>query len=635
MSSQKNQRKNQRISFLTKVISLVVSLLVCSMFAGIFPVIAQVPGTAWLASDALGRVTGQDDPAEKENRHVGLFYFLWHGEDNAKCHWNEGPYDLSKLLRALPPEEQDNPETSTSDLWGEPSVNYYWGEPLFGYYSVHDPWILRRHLQLFIEAGVDFLFFDTSNAETFPDAYIPLCEMLKELQAEGESVPKVTFMLNLDTNRCAEELWKNVYGNGKYDDLLLYVDGKPLLYGDPDQIESEEIKEHLTFRRAHWPNVLSDSQDAWHWEAAYPQPYSWTISPDIPEQVNVSVAQNLHRSDELSGAYVSDMSSGLARGRSYRVGGDGPMDNDTPYYSEELSGQGINFAQQWERALELDPPYVMITGWNELFAGRQSRGEDRWVFVDEFSPEYSRDIEPMRGALLDNYYLQMIDGIRRYKGAPAIPVAGPKKTMAPGDFSAWNQVAPELRDHLRETAPRDFAGCASLRYKNNSGRNDIALVKAARDDQAFYFYVQTVDPITPNRPDGLCILLDTDGDLTNGFIGGDYLIGRSYQEDSVSCEKSLGGWQWKSAGSVSYWLAGNEIVCRVPYEVIGLDAKNASFETIAFKVLDNLEDPDGQICVLSTGEELRHGEGVTPAALYTNGDVAPESRFFFRLKDAE
>ena len=621
-------QKNRGTSLFPKV----VCSLFCLMFFGALGAMAQVPGTAWVAADALGRVTGRDDPAQKQNRQVGLFYFLWHGEENAKCHWGEGPYDLSKLLAALPPQQRENPETSTSDLWGDPSVNYYWGEPLFGYYSVHDPWILRRHMQLFIDAGVDFLFFDTSNAETFPDAYIPLCETLKALQDEGEKVPKITFMLNLDTNRCAEELWNNVYGSGKYDDLLLYVDGKPLLYGDPEQIESEQIKERLTFRRAHWPNNLVNSQDAWHWEAAYPQPYSWTIAPDIPEQVNVSVAQNLHRSGTLDGAYVSDMSSGLARGRSFRVGGDGPMEDDTPYFSEALSGEGINFAQQWERALELDPPYVMITGWNELFAPRQGRGEGRSVFVDEFSPEYSRDIEPMRGALLDNYYLQMIDGIRRYKGAPEVPAACAKRTMVLGDFAAWNQVTPELRDHLGETIPRDFAGCASLRYENNSGRNDIALVKAARDEEAFYFCVRTAAPITPERPDGLCLLIDVDGDLTNGFIGGDYLIGRSYQEDSASCEYSEQGWQWKNAGSVSYRLDGSEMVWRVPYQTIGLGA-DASFDKIAFKVLDNLEDPDGQVCVLSTGEKIVGDGQVTPATLYTTGDVAPESRFFFRLKE--
>ncbi|MBQ2683483.1 MAG: hypothetical protein IJG02_06375 [Thermoguttaceae bacterium] len=610
----------------------IVPLLFC-WWLGTLIASAQVPGTAWPAADALGRVTGRDIPAQKQNRQVGIFYFLWVDESIEKCHWTEGPYDLSKLIPALPPDERVYPERADSDLWAEGPGYYFWGEPLFGYYSIHDPWIIRRHLQLFIDAGIDFLFFDTTNAETYPEAYLRLCETLKELQAEGEPVPKITFMINTKADQTAEKLWNEIYGTGKYDDLLFQVDGKPLLIGDPAQISNEQIKERLTLRRPHWPTKMVDTRDAWQWEAAYPQTYGWTASSDVPEEVNVSPAQNVHRSDTLKWAYAVDMSGGLARGRSYRVGPAGPMQNDTPYRSEELTDLGINFAQQWERALQLDPPYVTITGWNEWIAGRWPRDDGRMVFIDQFNREYSRDIEPMRGGHLDNYYLQMIDGIRRYKGAPEVPAAGRRRTMDEGDFAAWGEVTPELRDHRGETIPRDFPGCASLRYKNNSGRNDIAIVKAARDEKAFYFYAQTADAITPERPDGLCLLLEVDGDLTDGFIGGDYLIGRSYGEETASCEHSDEGWRWSGAGTVSYWLAANEIVWRVPYETIGLGT-DATFESIAFKVLDNLEDPDGQICVLSTGEEVKSGELVTPAALYTTGDAAPESRFFFRLREA-
>ena len=38
------------------------------------------------------------------------------------------------------------------------------------------------------------------------------------------------------------------------------------------------------------------------------------------------------------------------------------------------------------------------------------------MFVDEFDQEHSRDIEPMKGGHGDNYYYQMVDYIRRYKG---------------------------------------------------------------------------------------------------------------------------------------------------------------------------------------------------------------------------
>ena len=33
---------------------------------------------------------------------------------------------------------------------------------------------------------------------------------------------------------------------------------------------------------------------------------------------------------------------------------------------------GLNFQEQWKRAFALDPPVVMVTGWNEWIAGRFS-----------------------------------------------------------------------------------------------------------------------------------------------------------------------------------------------------------------------------------------------------------------------
>ena len=62
-------------------------------------------------------------------------------------------------------------------------------------------------------------------------------------------------------------------------------------------------------------------------------------------------------------------------------------------------------------------------------------------------------------------------------------------------------------------------------------------------------------------------------------------------------------------------IENNEIMIAVPYKALGMSAQDASFNRISFKWLDNL-----------TGT-------VTPADLYTTGDVAPESRFFFQATE--
>ena len=211
---------------------------------------------------------------------------------------------------------------------------------------------------------------------------------------------------------------------------------------------------------------------AWHWEATYPQPYGYTDDPNRPEQVNVSVAQNLRAAD----GQVTNMSDGDARGRSFH---DGKQDT-TP----GAVNHGHNFQEQWKRAFELAPPFVMVTGWNEWIAGRWGNPKGPITFVDQFTQEYSRDIEPMKGGHGDNYYWQLVANVRRYKGVPPLPKASAPVTIRlEGGFEQWKDVGPEFRDHVGETLPRDFDGAAGLHYTNRTGRNDLVACKVARDAQ--------------------------------------------------------------------------------------------------------------------------------------------------------
>jgi len=572
---------------------------------------AQSSGVPWPASDALGRIVDTADGTGtiRQNKTVGIFYFLWLSEPGTKAPWQDGPYDVSKILEQLPEEERKNPELSKSELWAPPeSAAYFWGEPLFGYYSMKDPWVLRKHMQLLADAGVDFIIFDTTNFLTYPETVRALCKVMKQIRAEGGKTPQMTFMVNTRAGETAEKLWNEVYGTGLYDELLFPLEGKPLLVCDPAQVTNPEIQEKLTLRRAHWPTEMVNTEKAWHWEAAYPQPYGWSTDPNKAEQVNVSVAQNLSR---MPDAHVADMSSGMARGRSFC---NGKIEEDL------ATDEGRNFAEQWKRAYELDPDVVMVTGWNEWIAGRWERGDGRSVFVDQFNREYSRDIEPMKGGHLDNYYMQMINGIRHYKGTLPLPKAPARRGIdISGDFGQWNDIDVCLEDHLGETIKRDYPGEGLTHYVNETGRNDLVAVKAVRDEKGFCFYLKTRDEIKPENLSGLCLLLNTDQNLNTGFIGGDVLIGKVYDGTNATLEKFDGEnteqWKWKNAGKVAYKTEKNELMIAVPYEVLGLTGENATFDHISFKWLDNF------------------GGEMTPSDLYTTGDVAPESRFFFQLTE--
>ena len=174
----------------------------------------------------------------------------------------------------------------------------------------------------------------------------------------------------------------------------------------------------------------------WPWVAHYPQCIGWD-QPGVAEQVPVAVGQH-----PLSGI-----------GRSFHDGQEPPTDE---YDVTPFTPQGLHFAEQWKRALEVDPEFVFVTGWNEWTAGAVECDDPsyealqaKWsffpgaklgkaakplkvgdiYFIDQYNQEFSRDIEPMRGGHTDNYYYQLVDGIRRYKGARPLPPTSAPKTI--------------------------------------------------------------------------------------------------------------------------------------------------------------------------------------------------------------
>ncbi len=562
---------------------------------------SPIPGTPWPATDGLGRSLPLADEVgpPRADRFVGIFYFLWHSAPAGKSpHW-DGPYDIARILQREP-DALSNPD---SPLWGRVGQYHYWGEPLYGYYRSDDPWVLRRHAQALADAGVDTLIFDTTNAATYSETYMALCKVFQQVREAGGRTPQITFMVNTKAGESAARIYRDLYQKGLYRDLWFRWLGKPLMICDPAKA-SPELQEFFTLRRAHWPFTMVDTEKAWHWEATYPQPYGYVDDPAKPEQVNVSVAQNLRRSD----GKVTNMSEGNARGRSFHSG-----------RFDEAPGAvdfGHNFQEQWQRVFELEPPFVMITGWNEWIAGRWQRPGQPIVFVDQYDQEHSRDIEFARVGHLDNYYWQMISNIRRYKGAAELPAASEPKTIdIQSGFEQWEEVAPEFRDHVGETMPRDHAGVAGLHYVNRSGRNDLVTCKVTHDSKNVYFYLRTAAPIQLGpTPQGLWLLIDSDRKQETGWQGYDLVVGRHIDPDGRPwIERNSGGWQWDKVAPVVPRLEGSELHLALPRSSLG-ENSDASFD---FKWVDNGQTP---------GDVLD---------FYLSGDVAPEGRFRFRYRGDE
>ena len=481
---------------------------------------------SWNAVDDFGRLVS--DPADarplRPEKKVGLFYFLWFEDstsipvDKNRPADSPAPYNITAIQRRDP-----NP-TQKDDLLADNGQMHYWGEPLFGYYDARDPYVIRRHMQLIADAGVDVLLFDVTNVATYPDVYLPLCDVLLDLRAQGFSAPQISFITNTNIPTTVKNLWREFYSQERYKSLFFEWKGKPLLVANPSEVP-EEYRDFFTLRAAYWPTRgPHNSHNEWRWVDAYPQPYSWDESPDKAEEIVVSTAQNVSRDQ---GAHDVWMSERIGRGRSFVYGAE---------KQRFAPDEGLNFAQQWTRVDDLDPEFVLVTGWNEWIAGRWriDWAGNRWTFVDQFNQEYSRDVEPARGLHLDAYYLQTIAGIRRFKGAARETRKAPRLTVAEAnDFAAWSKVEPTLRDYRGDASKREFDGKGGTRYVNASGRNDLTVAKVARADDRVYFYLESAAPIEASGLAGLRLALDLDDDLSTGWRGADLLIGDVYRSDGT------------------------------------------------------------------------------------------------------
>ncbi len=564
---------------------------------------AQTPvcmGTPWPAMDGLGRALPLPEEVgpPKPGKFVGIFYFM------NLAQWppfEKGPFDVSKILKE-DPEAIKKPD---SPLWGPEGSPHFWGEPLFGYYHAEDPWVLRRHANLLADAGIDTLIFDTTNRVTFRNVYMKLCEVFSQVRKEGGQTPQILFMVNTEAGATAQELFNDLYKPGLYSDLWFQWEGKPLMICDPEKA-SPEVKDFFTLRRAHWPFELKNTKCAWHWEATYPQPYGFTDDPDVPEQVNVAVAQNLRAAD----GKVTHMSRGDARGRSFHDG--------QQHIEPGSVNFGYNFQEQWGRAFQLNPPFVMITGWNEWIAGKFKLEDEPILFCDQYNQEFSRDTELSKSSHLDNYYYQLIANVRRYKGAPPLPKATAPKTIdIKGPFSQWADVGPEYTDAYGDTFPRDFAGVDRLHYTNTTGRNDFLALKVSRDGANLYFHAHTREPITPcTDKHWMMLLIDADRNPATGWEGYDFIVNRQVQPPATSVlERNTGGWQWEPVATITIPLhvEGNDLQLAIPRAALGLPPGDAPL-SFDFKWADNLQNP-GDV-----------------QDFYLSGDTAPAGRFKYRYK---
>ena len=538
------------------------------------------------AVDHLGRRLPQyeETGGVKKGKIVGLFYYLCLG-----YHGTQGPYDVTKILEKQP-DAMYHPE---SPVWPNPEHTpmLHWGEPLFGYYLSQDVWVLRRHVQMFIDAGIDVLFFDVTNGFTYRKSYLALFEVLREYNKQGFKAPKVCFYTAPGIRGCGTgnlmDLWEQLYEPRLYSDLYFYWKGKPLMICHSMRSLPDEIREFFTWRSPTWG--VPEKCNTWAWGTEQ------KVSVDEngnPEEIAVSVCRVANGKDNEYGFRgMGDAAYGIPMiGRSWHDGARDMRDNASHY--------GFQFEEQVQTALSSDADVAFVTQWNEWLVPFLVEETNTLYpmdgypirLQDEFNEEYSRDIEPMKGGYGDAYYMHLISFVRRFKGMEK-PVEENKNHTVDikSGFADWNNVELTYREYTGDTAPRYFKGYdAAGIYENNTGRNEFDILKAAADDENVYFYARCTNEIkTAEKP--MILFLNTKNNAPSSWNGYDFTVNFDKSKPAAQLKKCAkdGEFVWKFVCDAECLCLGKELHVKVPKSVIGIEGDSFSLE---FKWSDNMQE---------------------------------------------
>ena len=598
--------------------------------------------TMTAATDDAGRAFSPVSGYEQD-KYVGIFYFLWNGSDQSPIKDVSNNYEKNHTVMTELLARQANGGTQ------EMNAFHYWGQPLYGYYNADDEWVIRKHIELFIHAGLDFVAFDTSNGRIYDVQAYAFLDLLLEYYEQGFDVPKVMFLTSVDpaTSRTSvEQIYNTFY------DPELYPEYEPLWFrgtqNKPWIIGSTTgnsiIDSSFYFKLPQWPNAAIESARFPWMDWNYPQDIY--TDPQVGNIMSVSVSQHVGiaaTSKPLadfsdSGLFAPENRSELQKNGFqfdtnymdlvYNANWGRGYDHATGTNSRERAlAEGTNFEQQWDTVFNNeadgdsgnDIDLVFVTGWNEWVAQKQPNssilGDDYCHFVDTFNMEFSRDIE-MNAEYLDNYYLSLIRNVREYKGE------GEGKTFAESTGSlaslmtrldGWNDGSVAVfRDFTGETIARsalDTSGQTVL--ENDTGRNDITEVRVTADQDAVYLLVRTADAITAHEEGDerwMNVYLGAEGS-TDGWMGMQYVLNRAPGNGTTSLHR-IGKDGFTLVGSCEYSVEGNVMRIRVERSMIGLPVG----QSLGIKVADNLQ------------KDLDISE------FYVNGDAAPIGRMRYVYK---
>lgn len=373
---------------------------------------------------------------------IGMVYYIWH------CVTKTPVYQNLYQRRGLPNGEEFNSTnvlTGKQSDWGDENRFHWWDRPEEGYYCLgNEPDIIRKHLSMLRDAGIDFLAIDITNhpnikslgAEDFIlKSLRPLLDTAKALEGAPKVVPWIPLASeNADTQNelthfcsnapngpdCAElsmarnqSMLEHVTSLmiSEYPDQLYVYDNKPLLLEAANDdlypraltdIIRPQVAEDWTVRRT-W-GLRQDTAD-WQFLSTCSDPVDFFKTQGWTEQgcnQPVNAGEQISVTAAYQYTYISE-----------------PFEADPNNQTRFIGGMpkfhGRTLAQQFRVAFDSRDiePLVLVTGWNEWIASRFIV-DGRDVFVDAFNNERNRDIEP-GGRSGDYYYFLLRRLIAHYR----------------------------------------------------------------------------------------------------------------------------------------------------------------------------------------------------------------------------
>ena len=569
----------------------------------------------WTATNAYGlRLADYEETGgvKAGNHEVGMFYHDWH------LH-NSKAYIASEII-AKHPEAKDDYNHSAWPTNGPA----WWDEPVYGFYDDTDYWHYRKSAELMADAGVDVVFLDYTNGDSiYVKGLDVMMRAYHDAREDGVNVPKISGYLQMGSTlpnrwRMLKAIYFNLCYNEYYKDLWYYWDGKPLMIqngyaenvkaanaDDAEEVAlANELVNFFTFRETgnRWKGDTTQNK-YWHWLVNYPQPEWGYTENSRTECVNLGMAIN--ESYLYKETRVGVFSEEYTKGKSYTEA----FGED---YRPEAVHEGYFFREQASRVLEIDPEFCFIDGWNEY---NTARGRDYYgvpnAFIDLYDDEKSRDFEPTKGEVKDDYYNILVDFIRKYKGVRPAPVASAETAInINGGADQWANVLPEYindygayeRDAL---GYKDYDTGENYVYKTEVV-NSISRAKVARDADNLYFYAVCESDINMRDNNSMNLYLNTDRNYPTGWEGYDYVVsnGKVYKFADGSFDKT-------EVGTAEYAVSGKTITVKIPKALIGYNTE------LEFKWTDNI-DAKGDLMLL-----------------YTEGNAAPVGRFNYLYTEKE